>query len=162
MPVRKILLLGDPRLYEISSVVTPNEIDSVRSISDDLRDTLIDFRTRHGYGRAIAAPQIAVLKRIIYLQIDEPVVIINPELTDLSDKMYELWDDCLSFPGLRVKVRRHLSGTLTFSDPDGKKHRWSLKGDLSELIQHEYDHLEGILATQRAVDPRSLDLRHEA
>lgn len=161
MPVREILLLGDPRLYELSEAVTEDKLNSVRPIADDLRDTLLDFRARHGYGRAIAAPQIGVHKRVIFLQIDEPVVIINPVLTALSEERYELWDKCLSFPGLRVKVSRHRTGTLNFADLDGNAQRWELDGDLCELIQHEYDHLDGILATGRAVDNRSLDLRRD-
>lgn len=159
MPVRDILLVGDPRLHEVSTEIPPGESDTVRAIADDLRDTLMDFRTRHGYGRAIAAPQIGVLKRMIFLQIDEPIVIVNPVLSDLSANKYELWDDCLSFPGLRVKVNRHVTATLTFHDLDRNETSWSLEGDLSELIQHEYDHLDGILATQRAIDDRSFDLR---
>ncbi len=159
MPVRDILLLGDPRLYEISTAVTPDELESVQIIADDLRDTLLDFRTRHGYGRAIAAPQIGVLKRMIFLQVDKPVVIVNPLLSDLSANTYELWDDCLSFPGLRVKVNRHVTATLAFHDIDQNEQRWSLEGDLSELIQHEFDHLDGIPATHRAIDHRSFDLR---
>ena len=124
MPVREILLLGDPQLHQISEPVNRDELDSIRTIADDLRDTLLDFRARHGYGRAIAAPQIGFLKPIIFLQTEAPVVIINPQLSALSDETYELWDDCLSFPGLRVKIRRQQTGTVAFYDLDRNPQQW--------------------------------------
>lgn len=119
----------------------------------------MEFRKRYGAGRAIAAPQIGVMKRLIYMNIDKPVVIINPELSDFSKEMMEVWDDCLCFPNLLVKVKRHNRCKLLFYDLDWNKLTWSLEGDLSELIQHEYDHLEGILATQRAIDMKSFRWR---
>jgi len=69
--------------------------------------------------------------------------------------LFEMWDDCMSFPNLLVKVRRHKSLTLTFYDLKREKQVWHLQDDLAELIQHEYDHLDGILATQRAIDNKS-------
>jgi peptide deformylase len=126
----------------------------------DLHDVLMAFRERYGPARAIAAPQIGVLKRLIYLNIDKPFVIVNPVLSNLSDETFELWDDCMSFPELLVRVRRHRTCTMTFRDLDWTEHSWMLT-DLSELLQHEYDHLDGILATMRAVDDRSIILRSE-
>jgi peptide deformylase len=72
--------------------------------------------------------------------------------------MYELWDDCMSFPELLVKVKRHKACRLSFYDQSWHKQEWDLTGDLSELLQHEYDHLDGILATMRAIDGRSFAL----
>jgi hypothetical protein len=89
------------------------------------------------------------------LNMDKPVAMFNPELSDLSQEKFEMWDDCMSFPNLLVKVRRHKSLTLTFFDLNREKQVWHLQDDLAELIQHEYDHLEGILATQRAIDDQS-------
>jgi peptide deformylase len=122
---------------------------------DLLFETVLDFRKIYGCGRAIAAPQIGLMKRIICLNIDKPVAMLNPELSDLSDEEFEIWDDCMSFPNLLVKVKRHQSLTLTFFDLNFEEQTWHLSGDLSELIQHEYDHLDGILATQRAIDNQS-------
>lgn len=68
--VREILLLGNPALYQISSAVKEEETDLIRETVNDLHDTLMDFRKRYGAGRAIAAPQIGVMKRIIYMNID--------------------------------------------------------------------------------------------
>ena len=118
-------------------------------------DTILEFRKKYGVGRAIAAPQIVLQKIIICLNIDKPVALANPELSDLSEELFELWDDCMSFPNLLVNVRRHKSLTLTFYDLKREKQVWLLQDDLAELIQHEYDHLDGILATQRAIDDQS-------
>ncbi len=118
-------------------------------------ETILDFRKKYGAGRAIAAPQIGLQKRIICLYMDNQVVMINPELSDLSEELFEVWDDCMSFPNLLVKVMRHKKLTLTFFDLNWKKQIWYLEDDLAELIQHEYDHLDGILATQRAIDNKA-------
>jgi peptide deformylase len=95
------------------------------------------------------------MKRLIYMCIDEPVVIINPVMTEQSEELMELWDDCLCFPDLLVRVRRHRSLRLTFRDLDWREHSVVYADDLAELMQHEYDHLDGILATQRAIDDKS-------
>ncbi|MCP4689508.1 MAG: peptide deformylase, partial [Desulfobacterales bacterium] len=78
MAVRDILLLGNPRLYERSEPVAENERKGLVEIVEDLHDTLMDFKKRHGAGRAVAAPQIGVMKRLLYMYIDAPVVLINP------------------------------------------------------------------------------------
>ncbi len=72
MAVREILLLGDERLYQVSQAVTKEELPDLAQTVTDLHDTLMDFRAKYGAGRAIAAPQINVLKRLIYLNIDKP------------------------------------------------------------------------------------------
>lgn len=161
MAIREILLLGNPALHRPSAPVEQNELRSLRPVVDDLRDTLLAFRRRHGRGRAIAAPQIGVAKRLIYWHVEEPQAIINPTLENLSVETFELWDDCMSFPELLVKVRRHARCSVRFHDLDWHEITWALQDDLSELIQHENDHLDGILATQRTVDPMSLALRSE-
>jgi peptide deformylase len=155
MAVKDILLLGDPRLYEKSQPVLKSEIAGLLPQIELLFETVLDFRKKYGCGRAIAAPQIGLMKRIICLNIDKPVAMLNPELSDLSEEECEIWDDCMSFPNLLVKVKRHQSLTLTFFDLNFEEQTWHLSGDLSELIQHEYDHLDGILATQRAIDNQS-------
>jgi len=161
MAIREILRLGNPRLHDVSTEITANDLSALKSVVDDLHDTMMAFRERWGCGRAIAAPQIGVAKRLIYMHIDKPTVIVNPILTDLSGAMIELWDDCMSFPELLVQVRRHKSLTLRFRDMQWQEQEWRLEGDLAELIQHEYDHLDGILATQRAIDNRSIAMRSQ-
>ena len=104
---REILLLGDPRLYEISQEVRQEELEGLRPVSDDLFDCIRGIQRDYGFGRAIAAPQIGVRKRLICMLTDRPYVIINPSLEFLGDEMMELLDDCMSFPNLLVRVRRH-------------------------------------------------------
>ncbi|MHA1907701.1 MAG: peptide deformylase [Candidatus Thorarchaeota archaeon] len=159
MAVKDILHLGNPDLYEVSTPVEESELESIPSIISDLHDTLMDFRTRYGVGRAIAAPQIGIAKRIIYLNEDEPTVFINPELVDLSPEMIELWDDCMSFPELLVRVSRHRTCRINYFDMNWNPQSMELEDDLSELLQHEYDHLNGILAVDRAEDKRSFCYR---
>jgi peptide deformylase len=125
----------------------------------DLHDTLMDCRARIGAGRAIAAPQIGVMKRLVYMHIDKPVVFLNPVLDQKSTEMIELWDDCLSFPDLLVRVRRHRSCRIRFRDMQWKPRELALEADLSELLQHECDHLDGVLAVARAIDGQSFALR---
>ncbi len=159
MAVRDILLLGNPQLYQVCAPVTRDEVDALRPTVADLHDTLMDFRRRYGVGRAIAAPQIGVMKRLVYMHIDRPVVFVNPVLDRLSEEMITLWDDCMSFPDLLVRLRRHRRCRITCRDLDWRLHRWDLEDDLSELLQHECDHLDGILAVSRALDARAFALR---
>ena len=115
----------------------------------------MDFKKRHGVGRAIAVPQIGFMKRLIYMYIDEPVVFINPVLDQKSKDLIEVWDDCMCFPDLLVKVLRHQRVRLVYRDLDWKERSLDAEGDLSELLQHECDHLDGILAVSRAIDGKS-------
>ncbi|MCG6186058.1 peptide deformylase [Maribellus maritimus] len=155
MAVKDILLLGDPKLYEESAPVKKTELNELLPHFNLMFETVLDFQKKYGAGRGIAAPQIGLLKRIICLNIDKPVAIINPELKNPSNEMIELWDDCMSFPNLCVKVKRHKKLTLSFYDLNWEKQTWQLEDDMAELIQHEFDHLDGILAVQRAVDNKS-------
>lgn len=159
MNLSDILLLGDERLYQTCAPVEREEVDDLRPVVADMADLILQFRRKHGAGRAIAAPQIGVMKRLIVFNIDTPIAMINPELSELSEEMMELWDDCMSFPNLLVRLKRHRSCTLTYRDLEWQQHTWSLEGDLSELIQHEYDHLDGILAISRAIDEQSFRWR---
>jgi len=161
MAVREILLLGNPKLYEVSEPVTEDDLKDLLPVVADLHDTLLEFRKKYGAGRAIAACQIGFGKRLIYMFIDSPVVFINPVLENRSKEMIEVWDDCMCFPDLLVKVVRHKSCTIRFRDLSFKEHTMRLEDDLSELLQHEYDHLDGILAVSRAVDGQSFALRNQ-
>lgn len=156
--VREILKLGDPGLYEISKEVRPEEKEQVGKWVQDLHDTLMDYRKTYGAGRAVAAPQIGVFKRLLYMYMDRPYIFINPVMTFPDEEMYTLIDDCMSFPGLMVKVSRHKRADIHYLDENFKPQSMHLEGDFSELLQHEYDHLDGILATMRAVDDKSLIL----
>jgi len=154
-----LLLLGDPRLYEMCKPVLPEELPLVKSWVADMQNVMQQIRDRYHFGRAIAAPQLGIMKRLIYMNIDQPVVFINPVLEELSADMFELWDDCMSFPNLLVKVSRHQAITVNYLDENWEPRQWKMKDDLSELLQHEYDHLEGILCTMRAVDDKAFKWR---
>jgi peptide deformylase len=161
MSVREVLLLGNPKLYEVCAPVEEGRIEGLRPAVQDLHDTLMDFRRRYGAGRAIAAPQIGVMKRLLYMHIEEPVVFINPVLDMKSEEMMEVWDDCMCFPDLLVKVERHRQCRITYRDMSWREQAMMLEGDLSELLQHECDHLDGVLAVSRALDPHSLALKSQ-
>lgn len=158
MTAPDILLLGDPRLHETSVPVTREELHTVPRIAQELHDAILSYRARYGAGRAIAAPQLGIRKRIIHMFIDEPLTLINPVLDRKSRDMIELWDDCMSFPGLLVRVKRHRRCRLTYRDTSWREHSYTIENDLSELLQHECDHLDGILAVARAIDGRSFRL----
>ena len=156
---RQILLLGDPKLYEISEKVTRDELEELRPIFTDMFDCIKGIRRDYGFGRAIAAPQIGVMKRLICILTDKPYVIINPELEFVGDEMIELMDDCMSFPKLLVRVRRYRHCILRYLDENWEAKEMRMDDDMSELIQHEYDHLDGILATMRAIDNKSFVIK---
>jgi len=157
--IADLLLLGDPRLYEACGPVLETDIPLVAGWVADLDNVMNEIRRKYGFGRAIAAPQLGIMKRLIYMNIDKPVVFINPELTGLSDDMFELWDDCMSFPHLLVKVKRHRSLTIKYLDEKWERREWKMENALSELLQHECDHLDGILCTMRAIDEKSFRWR---
>lgn len=155
----QILPLGNPLLYEIARPVDSDELPNVKILIKELHDVLMEYRDKYNAGRAIAAPQIGVMKRLIYMHIDEPVVLINPIIFDRSKQMVEVWDDCMCFPHLEVKVPRYKRCKIRFRDPYWQEQVWELEEDISTLLQHEADHLDGILATQRAIDDRSFRCR---
>ena len=156
---REILLIGDPRLYAVSEEVREEELEALRPVFEDLFDCIRGIRQDFGFGRAIAAPQIGVQKRLICILTDKPYVIINPTLEFVGEEMMELMDDCMSFPNLLVKVRRYRHCILRYRDEHWQPQEKRMDDDMAELIQHEYDHLDGILATMRVVDNKSFIMK---
>ncbi|HVW95720.1 MAG TPA: peptide deformylase [Mucilaginibacter sp.] len=154
-----LLLLGDPRLYEVCAPVLKDDLPLVPGWVADMDNVMKEMRARYHFGRAIAAPQLGIMKRLVYMNIDKPVVFINPRLSGLSEEMFEIWDDCMSFPHLLVKVKRHRSLTVMYTDENWEQQQWEMDGALSELLQHECDHLDGVLCTMRAIDERSFRWR---
>ena len=162
MAVRDILLLGNENLYRISREVKKEEIGKMHQVVQDLHDTLMEFRRLHGFGRAVAAPQIDESCRILYMNYNgNSIVFINPRLLFPVDEKFEIWDDCMSFPGLEVKVERYKTCEVLYRDLDWKECSLHFEGDLAELIQHEYDHLDGILAVQRAVNNKAFRIKNQ-
>ncbi|MDD5544672.1 MAG: peptide deformylase [Acidobacteriia bacterium] len=179
MPSREILQLGTPLLWEKSKPAKKVRDQRIGGIIRDLDDTLAKFRQSTGWGRGISAPQIGELVRISFVRMDdalaqesrlleeargalptrEPLVLINPEITFRSTETFTLWDDCFSFPDLLVKVSRHVAIEVSYQNTAGQpRHLRALKG-LSELLQHEIDHLDGVLAIDRRIDDHSLATR---
>ena len=159
MPIREIITLGHPALWKKSEKVNEVKNDSVKTLVADLRDTLIDFRERNGFGRGIAAPQVNALKRAIYVVMPDGSFegpLINPEIVATEGDLVPVWDDCFSLPGLKVKVPRLPKIRVEYLDEKGQKNTIKAAGGLAELLQHEIDHLDGILATDRAASPRDL------
>lgn len=157
--LQDLLLLGNPLLYQVSEPVLQVELSLVSGWVADLHNVMEEIRARYQFGRAIAAPQLGIMKRLIYMNIDKPVVFINPEFTFLSAEKFDVWDDCMCFPNLLVKVKRHQELVLKYRDEKWQLHEWKMQDDLSELLQHEYDHLDGILCTMRAIDDKSFKWR---
>jgi peptide deformylase len=126
----EILELGHPALRRVSEEVTDVGGPTYLAERERLVAAFRRFRAEHGFGRAMAAPQIGILRRMIVLQLDEPVILLNPEIVWQSDRLLTVWDDCMCFPHLMVRVERYESITV--------------------LMQHEIDHLDGVLAVDRA------------
>ncbi len=156
-----IVLLGDERLRQVCRAVTDFADAELRAACATLGATLIDFQRRHGFGRAIAAPQIGVGLRIVALDpAHGPPLLINPEITSRSTESMTLWDDCMSFPDLLVRLRRSRSIGLRYRDATGAGHEWNeLEPSVAELLQHEIDHLDGVLAIDHALDREAIVLR---
>ena len=159
----EILQLGDPRLRWPSKPVPDARAAGVRVVLARLHQTLGAFRAQHGFGRAMAAAQLGSRVRLVAFDLGRgPRALVNPRIVARSDATFTLWDDCLCFPDLLVRVRRARSITLEFVDERGHEQRWSdLAPAEAELFQHELDHLDGILAVDRAVDAESIVARAE-
>ena len=153
--LKDILQLGNPLLYEKCELVQEGELGQVTEWVAHLANAMKEIRAQYHFGRGIAAPQLGIMKRLFYIDLGNPKIIINPELIDLSEEMFELWDDCMSFPHLLVKVKRHKRLTIRYRDENWKWQEWEASNSEAELIQHEYDHLDGILCTMRAIDNKS-------
>ncbi len=154
----KVLLLGDPELRNKCRPVDDVNNADFQYDRDRLHATLAAFRAEHGFGRAIAAPQIGSALRFIAVNLGgEPFTMINPEITRRSPETFTMWDDCMSFPFLLVRVRRHRAISVRYLDDDGNiRVRDRLDQATSELLQHECDHLDGILAVDHALDVDAL------
>ena len=158
-----ILRLGDPRLRHVSAPVPDFNDPAFVSNQHHLHATLAAFRQANGFGRAISAPQIGIAQRFIAMNLGNgPLLLLNPQIVWNSSERFTVWDDCMSFPTLLVRLDRYKSISVHFSDEHGKPQEWSrLDQATSELLQHEIDHLDGILAVDRALDRDSLILREE-
>jgi peptide deformylase len=165
MPIRPILQLGDPVLREKSLPVKDPAAKPIRALAEDLADTLAHWRSTTGYGRGIAAPQLGVLERVIFLKLPgvEPWPLINPEIIAWSEEKIIVWDACLSFLSIFMQVERRREITVRYQNLQGETLEFNAGDDrnLSELLQHEIDHLDGILAIDRITDMKTVCTREE-
>lgn len=161
MSVRNILKMGDPRLLEVSLPVDPIDATALAPLLNDMWDTMAQAN-----GAGLAAPQIGVMRRIVIFgyQINPrypeappmpETVLINPQITPLDDTREEGWEGCLSVPGMRGMVPRYREIRYHGFDQYGELIEREVAGFHARVVQHECDHLDGILYPQRIEDMRS-------
>ena len=153
--LKDLLLLGDPRLYESCAPIESPEIGKIPGWIDEMQGIMVEIKRSYGFGRGIAAPQLGIMKRLVLINIKNPWVLINPTMVNHKEETFELWDDCMSLPSLLVKVERYKEITINYRDLNWEEKEITLVDGLSELLQHEIDHLNGILCTMRAIDLKS-------
>jgi peptide deformylase len=137
----------------------------IHDLVQDLADTLAHWHAATGYGRGIAAPQLGEPLRVIFLKLPaaEPWPLINPEVIESSAEKIIVWDACLSFLSIFLQVERCREVTVRYQTLSGETHEFEAgdERNLSELLQHEIDHLDGILAIDRVVDVKTICTREE-
>ena len=161
MAVRDILRMGDPRLLRVAEKVATFDTPELHELIADLIDTM-----RANDGAGLAAPQIGVDLQVVIFGVESNprypeaeavpfTVLINPVLTALSEEMEEGWEGCLSLPGLRGKVPRHVHLHYAGSDQYSQPVEREVTGFHARVVQHETDHLWGILYPRRIRDLRN-------
>ena len=160
MAIRKIARMGHAVLRKTAAPVEDPTAPEIRRLAEDLIETCEDIG-----GNGIAAPQVYVLKRLFVFRVRPDIVpdgatmgeipwtpVINPKLTFLNDVKKPYWERCLSLPGLYGQVPRYTAVQLDAVGLDGRAYTWKTRGFLARLLQHEYDHLDGILYPMRMTD----------
>ena len=156
--IREVLRMGDPRLWQKSQPITQFGTPELHELLRDMRDTMA-----HLNGAGLAAPQIGVPLRLVifgvksnprYPGIDDvpDTVLINPVLTPLSDEIEEGWEGCLSVPGMRGWVPRFHKLRYSGFDEHGKRFQREVRDFHARVVQHEVDHLDGVLYPMRIRD----------
>jgi peptide deformylase len=156
--IRPILRMGDPRLLLVSQPVTEFGTPQLEELLADM------FETMHAAdGAGLAAPQIGVLLRVVIFGFEHndrypdappvpPTVLINPTLEPLSPVLEDGWEGCLSVPGLRGVVPRHVRLRYSGFDAQGLAFSREVDGFHARVVQHECDHLDGVLYPMRVVN----------
>jgi peptide deformylase len=161
MAIRPVLKMGDPRLLEVAEKVRSFGTPALHNLVRDMRDTMESLD-----GAGLAAPQIGVGLQVVIFGVKlnprypgaEEVpytVLINPVLTPLTDEMEPGWEGCLSVPGLRGIVPRFARLRYGGSDQYGRRIDRTVEGFHARVVQHECDHLQGILYPMRIADFRT-------
>ena len=156
MAISEVLQLGNPKLREVSTPVAEPDGPPVRTLATDLRDTLLAHRSRTGYGRGIAAPQLGTLERVIHIELEGTRTMVNPAITAKSDETMVIWDFCFSYFSIFFPVRRHVLVEVKYQDLQGRDQRIEAVGHMAELLQHEIDHLNGVLAIDLVTDVKRI------
>jgi peptide deformylase len=153
MARKTILMIGNEILRKKAEPIDFTK-DPVEQYIQDLKDTLHHVQNEKKIGRAIAGPQIGYSKRIIYMETDgKKITMINPHITMKSEEKFEVWDSCFSADvAFFGKTIRHKAIKIEYVDENQSKIQKDFNDDLSELFQHEIDHLEGILFTDRIIN----------
>jgi len=160
MAVREVLKMGDPRLLQVAQPVADFDTPALRALVADMRDTMAALD-----GAGLAAPQIGVLQRVVIFGVQanprypdvEPVpetVLINPEIEVLDETPAGGWEGCLSIPGMRGFVERPAAVRYRGYDTAGRPVGCDAAGFHARVVQHECDHLDGILYPLRITDLR--------
>lgn len=158
MAVREILKMGDARLLRQAQPVRDFDTPALRELLQDMMDTMVAAN-----GAGLAAPQIGVDLQVVVFGFqhnerypDAPpvpmTVLINPVITPLSDELVEGWEGCLSVPGLRGVVPRHQRIRYQGFDASGQSIDREAEGFHARVVQHECDHLAGLLYPMRVRD----------
>ena len=157
-----MLLVGNPLLREKSEIVTDFGPD-LKPDLEDLKDTLTNHQQTTGSGRRAAAPQIGYLKRVVRIQTPGfTSFLVNPEIVEKGDELFDVWDSCFSLKGaVFVNIKRHRRIRVDYQDENGEKHSAEFADGMSELLQRELDHLDGVLCTDHLVDNKGIAMREE-
>ncbi len=160
MAIIKVILIGDPLLRKKCFRVTDFNSPEVKTIKSGLKSTLHYLQQIHKRGGGLAAPQIGHLKKIIYINAKgRSFFLINPKITYASKKMFSVWDFCFSGnAAFTAQVKRHWKIRVEYDDEKGQKGEEDFQGYLSELLQHEIDHLEGRLFIDLINDPSKIKM----
>jgi peptide deformylase len=156
--IRPILRMGDPRLLQVSAPVTAFNTPELDELLADMFETMHDAD-----GAGLAAPQIGVLLRVVIFGFESnerypdapaipPTVLINPVIEPLTDVLEDGWEGCLSVPGLRGVVPRVLRLRYSGYDAKGVAFTREVEGFHARVVQHECDHLDGVLYPMRVRD----------
>lgn len=167
MTIQPVLRLGDPRLLKVASEVVDFNTAELDRLLKDMFDTM---QAEDGAG--LAAPQIGTGLRVIIFGFDNNArypdstaipntVLINPEITLLNDITEDDWEGCLSVPGMRGLVSRFSHIRYTGFDASGKPIDVNAEGFHARVVQHECDHLDGIIYTHRLASPRKFGFTEE-
>jgi peptide deformylase len=162
MPIRPVLRMGHPVLRQVAAPVERFGTPELRALVRDMDDTM-----RALYGAGIAAPQVGVSLRVVIFEVTanprypqaEAVpytVLVNPELEPIGADQEDGWEGCLSVPGLRGLVPRYRQLRYRGRDLDGQPIDRTVSGFHARVVQHEVDHLDGILYPMRIADLRNL------